>query len=231
MNGGLDLWLNRLIEAAAAGTPVLVVIEAIDFEPLEGHEHGEHDDHDDHDHSEGEHDEDDHAVTANPHIWLDPALMLQAADQIAAALAAVDPASADTYRTNAERLKAELRQLDQQLAHLLAPAAGAPFVPFHDAWVYFAERYDLNIVVTLEPFPGREPSPRYVAEAVQSVIASGARVIFAERQLGSRSAEVVAESAGVTVAMLDPIGGAPGPVTYDALLLENAAIIVEALGR
>jgi hypothetical protein len=29
--------------------------------------------------------------------------------------------------------------------------------------------------------------------------------------------------------MLDPIGGAPGPVTYEALLLENAALIVEAL--
>jgi len=237
MNGGLDLWLNRLIEAAAAGTPVLVVMDAIEFEPHEGHAHGEHDhgngehEHGEDEHHDGDHDEADHALTANPHIWLDPVLMEQAADQIAAALAAVDPASADTYRANAQRLKAELHQLDDQLSQLLAPAAGAPFVPFHDAWVYFAERYGLNIVVTLEPFPGREPSPRYVAEAVQAVIASGASVIFAERQLGSRSAEVVAESAGVTVGLLDPIGGAPGPTTYDALLLENAAIIVEALGR
>ena len=234
MNGGLDLWLVRLVEATAPGTPVLTVMDAIDFSPLEGHEHA-------HDQDDAEHDADEHEDHAeheehahsplgvNSHIWLDPVLMLQAVDAIAAALTDLDPAGADAYATNASTVRHELVELDAQLRELLAPVAGAPFVPFHDAWVYFAERYGLNIVVTLEPFPGREPSPRYVAEAVRDVISSGARAIFAERQLGSRSADVVAQSAGVAVAVLDPLGGEPGPVTYEALLLWNAAEIVAAL--
>ncbi|MFA5594048.1 MAG: metal ABC transporter substrate-binding protein [Trueperaceae bacterium] len=234
MTGGLDLWLVRLVEATAPGTPVLTIIDAIDFSPLEGHEHAN-----DHDHAEhGADDHDDHAeheehdrspLGINSHIWLDPVLMLQAVDAIAAALTELDPAGADVYAANAATTRTELVELDAQLRELLAPVAGAPFVPFHDAWVYFAERYGLNIVVTLEPFPGREPSPRYVAEAVRDVISSGARAIFAERQLGSRSADVVAQSAGVAVAVLDPLGGEPGPVTYEALLLWNAAVIVAAL--
>lgn len=234
MNGGLDLWLVRLVEATAPDTPVLTVMDAIDFSPLEGHEHAH--DRDDAKHgaeeNEGhaEHEEHDHSpLGVNSHIWLDPVLMLQAVDAIAAALTELDPTGAATFASNAAIIRNELIELDAQLTELLAPVAGAPFVPFHDAWVYFAERYGLNIVVTLEPFPGREPSPRYVAEAVRDVMSSGARAIFAERQLGSRSAEVVAQSAGVAVAVLDPIGGEPGPVTYEELLLWNAEVIAAAL--
>lgn len=230
MNGGLDLWLNRLVAATAPGTPVLVVMEHVEFAPLEGHEHAdEHATDHEHDHEHDHAGDHDHEGGVNAHIWLDPLLMTQAVDAIAAALTELDPAGGPTYASNAERVRGELLALHAELVTVLAPAAGQPFVPFHDAWVYFAERYDLNIVVTLEPFPGREPSPRYVAEAVLAVQASGAPVIFAERQLGSRSADVVAQSAGVGVALLDPIGGAPGPATYDELLLQNATIIVAAL--
>ncbi len=221
MNGGLDAWLLRLVDATAPNARLLVIMDAIDFEALEGHDH-EHDQEHEHDHTD--------AATANPHIWLDPHLAAQATHAIAAALAELDPANADEYRANAERTAAELATLDAELTELLAPVAGAPFVPFHDAWPYFAERYGLRLVTTLEPFPGREPSPRYVAEAVRSVIEAGAKAIFAERQLGVRSAEVVAESARVGVAVLDPIGGAPGPATYEELLLHNARIILETLG-
>lgn len=234
MNGGLDLWLARLVAATSPGTPVLTLLDSIEFDPVEGHDH-DHDEHDEaHNHDDADSTEaHDHTSTEfqaiNSHVWLDPTLMIPALDAVAAALTEADPAGAETYAANALRTQAELRLLDEKLTELMAPAAGAPFVPFHDAWVYFAQRYDLNTVVTLEPFPGREPSPRYVAEAVRDVIASGAKVIFAERQLGSRSAEVVAQSAGVEVAILDPLGGAPGPTSYEALLLENAAIIVAAL--
>lgn len=227
MNGGLDLWLTRLVAAAAPRTPVLVIMDSLEFTPLEGHTHDtEGEDHGGHA-QDATHEGSPEAI--NPHVWLDPLLMLQAVDAVAAALTEVDPAGAQRYSANAERTRSELETLDKQLTDLLSPVAGAPFVPFHDAWVYFAKRYGLHTVATLEPFPGREPGPRYVAEAVQAVLESGAKAIFAERQLGSRSAEVVAQSAGVQVGMLDPIGGAPGPVTYEALLLENAALIVEAL--
>lgn len=239
MNGGLDSWLNRLVDAVAPHTPVLVMMDAIDFVAREGHDHddelhepaGEHTE-PDHDH-EGDQEHDGHGQAmpafANPHIWLDPVLAAEAVGAIASALAQVDPAGADMYAANAQGARQELLALHDRLADLLAPVAGAAFVPFHDAWVYFAARYDLHIVVTLEPFPGREPSPRYIAEAVQALRDSGAKAIFAERQLGRRSADVVAQSAGVQVAVLDPLGGAPGPITYEQLLLENARAIVAAL--
>lgn len=243
MNGGLDSWLDRLVAATAPSANVLVVTQSISFmAEVDGHDHDEHGDEQDEDHdgdheappegTDGAPEAPDHATdpaTANPHIWLDPLLMREAAAAIAAELVRLDPDNAAAYDAGLTRVQGELDALDEEIAALLEPVKGAPFVPFHDAWPYFARRYGLNLVLSLEPFPGREPSPKYVADAVAAVKAVGAKAVFAERQLNPRSAEVVAESAGVVVAVLDPIGGAPGPTDYAELLRYNARIILENL--
>ena len=227
MNGGLDDWLVRLLEATATSARHLTLLTAIEFTGIEGaHDHG----HDGDDHHSGD-DEDEHDGEAlNPHVWLDPVLAAEAVGPIADALAEIDPEHAEEFRSNAAGLHSDLLRLDEELRSTLQPVAGAPIVPFHDAWVYFARRYDLDIVATLEPFPGREPSAAYLAATVAQIRSSGVRVIFTERQLNDRTAEVVAESAGVELAVLDPIGGVPGPNDYFDLLRWNATIIVEALG-
>jgi zinc transport system substrate-binding protein/manganese/iron transport system substrate-binding protein len=219
MNGGLDDWLMRLLEATAADALHLRLIDEIDFTAVEG----------DHDHPDGEgHAGDGSAV--NPHVWLDPLLAAQAAGPIAEALAGLDEEHAEVFRANAGALRTALLQLDTELRATLEPVAGTRIVPFHDAWVYFARRYDLDIVATLEPFPGREPSAAYLAATVALIRSAGVDVIFSERQLNDRTAVVVAESAGVELAVLDPIGGPPGPEDYLDLLRWNAAAFLEALG-
>lgn len=219
MNGGLDLWLRDLVEASGAraplvelialapvrealraGFPELVAVDAVGA-----------------------------TVGFNAHVWLDPLVMAAAVPDLAAALADVDPARADAYRARGAVLVAELEALHAELADVLAPLAGAPFVPFHDAWPYFAERYGLDLVVEIEPFPGREPSPAYLRGALGLIRGSGARVIFSEAQLERRSAEVVAAEAGVALAELDPLGGVPGRERYQELLRWNAAVLLESL--
>jgi len=218
MNGGVDSWLTRLVAATAPTVPTVVIMERIAVDALpDGDEHV------------GEVGEPHGHEGVNAHVWLDPSLMLKAAEVISGELRQLDPGNAGAYEDALARLRDDLSSLDAELAATLAEVRGAPFVPFHDAWPYFARRYGLDLVLTLEPFPGREPSPRYVAEAVAEVRAVGAKAVFAERQLNPRSAEVVAESAGVAVATLDPIGGAPGPTHYEELLRHNAAAIVAAL--
>ncbi len=114
---------------------------------------------------------------------------------------------------------------------MLRSIRGAAFVPFHDAWPHFAARYGLDLVVEIEPFPGREPGPRYVAQALELIRDSGAKAIFNEAQLNPRPAEVVAESAGVEIYTLDPLGGSAGKETYQELLRYNAGVLLEALAE
>jgi zinc transport system substrate-binding protein len=165
----------------------------------------------------------------NSHVWLDPRTVAASVPAIAEALAAVDPDGAQGYADRAGALVADLLALDAELAERLAPVAGAPFVPFHDAWPYFAARYGLDLIVEIEPFPGREPSPAYLAEALRLVAGSGATAVFGEAQLDRRPAEVVADEAGVGLYVLDPLGGVAGRETYGELLRWNADVLLEGL--
>lgn len=207
MNGGVDAWATRLVASAAPGASVLVVTRVLPFEPIQGSD----------------------AVGANPHVWLDPRLMVRLAPLLVQALSAADPADAATFRSNGAVLESSLQRLDADLERVLAPLRGAPFVPFHDAWPYFARRYGLDLIASIEPSPGREPSPRTIADAVATIRRMHAKAVFDERQLNPRPAQVVAEAAGVPLVTLDPLGDANE--SYQDLMRANATAIQRALTR
>ena len=83
------------------------------------------------------------------------------------------------------------------------------FVSFHPSFSYFARRYNLHEVGTIEAAPGREPTPRHLQNLVAAIRRYGIKVVFAEPQLNPRVAEVIAQEAGVKVLRLDPMGGPP----------------------
>ena len=224
LNGGLDLWLRGLVEASGNDAPVVEIISLASVRAVllerfpdlvtvdvGGAAGGST------------------ALGFNSHVWLDPLMMAAALPDIATALAGIDPDSADGYAARAEALALELVALDAELSETLAPIEGAAFVPFHDAWPYFAARYGLDLIVEIEPYPGREPSPAYLRRAIELVRASGATAIFTETQLNRRPAEVLAAEAGVELYELDPKGGFPGRESYQELLRYNAGVMLEAL--
>jgi len=219
MNGGLDLWLSDLVAASGTRAPVLTLIDQpsvrehmrlaypalVELAPGGG------------------------SVAFNPHVWLDPLVMIELADHVAEALAEIDPDRADDYREAASAVMLDLRALDGELQALLSDVAGAAFVPFHDAWPYFAARYALDLIVEIEPFPGREPSPAYLRYALDEIAQSGAVAVFSEVQLNRRPAEVVADAAGVRLYELDPLGGFPGREHYGELMRHNAMVLRDGL--
>lgn len=235
-NGVIDDWLLDAVAASGTDAPVLTLLDELDFSPITGDEH----DHEGETHEEehGEEHEEEHAneahehryENANPHIWNDPLLMEEAVPVFVAALSQIDPAHAATFEANGETLRQSLRELNTELAGMLEPVQTAPFVPFHDAWPYFVRRYGLNQVAVIEPAPGREPTPSYLAEVLAQLATTGAKAIFNDAQLPPRPAEVAAEEAGVALYTLDPEGGGvDGEQRYQDLMRQNAGTILEAL--
>ncbi|HEY8530902.1 MAG TPA: metal ABC transporter substrate-binding protein [Limnochorda sp.] len=168
----------------------------------------------------------------DPHVWLDP---IRVRDDLLPAmaqeLAALDPAGAEAYRANLAALQARLTELDEEVRQLLAPYAGTRFVAVHSAWRYFAARYGLEQVGSLQEFPGREPGPAWMAALIRLAREAGVRVVVTEAQFDPRLAQQVAREIGVPVVPLDPLGG-PGVVgmeSYVAMIRANAARLREAL--
>ncbi len=227
VNGGLDGWVIEMVEALGGDVPVFVAMEALELGELIGGDH-------DHGNADERADGDAPDVPAgygdvNPHVWLDPGHMRTIVTAIAGRLSELDPARAHAIGERSATYLDELAALDAEVADMLAPVAGAPFVPFHDAWPYFALHFGLDLIVEIEPFPGREPTARELAGAIDTIERTGAAAVFSEVQLAERAARVLADEAGVRLGVLDPIGGAPGRRSYAELLRYNAAGILVAL--
>jgi zinc transport system substrate-binding protein len=102
-------------------------------------------------------------------------------------------------------------------------------VTFHAAFGYFAEAYDLHIVVTFEPTPGQEPTPRHVEDFLKQARAYDLRTLFIEPQLPYTALQSLARDLGVQLQELDPNGGTPGRDSYIAMMRFNASQIAAAL--
>src|SRR5262249_57283303 len=99
---------------------------------------------------------------------------------------ASDPPGCPAYSTGARRFRTTLERLHAEVAALLAPVRGAAVVLFHPSFQYLLVRYGLVMAASLEPSPGKEPTPRYVVEVVRTVERLGVRSVFTEPQLPAR---------------------------------------------
>ncbi|MCX7019748.1 MAG: metal ABC transporter substrate-binding protein [bacterium] len=168
----------------------------------------------------------------DPHFWLDPLLAAIAADDIANALTQADPAHADEYAANAKAWKCELQALTAQIKSQLDDCTSRSFVTFHNAFAYFAARFDLTVAGVIVESPGKTPSDRYLKDLVRLLREQHIGVVFAEPQFDRRAAAILAAETGGRVDTLDDLGaaGAPGRGNYTELLMFNAAKLREALG-
>ncbi len=165
----------------------------------------------------------------NPHFWTDPLRVPEVLPLLVAALDEADPKAQSTHESMRERFSSDLVRLDEEIEKALRPFEGVNIVVFHPSWAYFLDRYGLETAAILEPFPGKEPTPRYLKEVIDAARAKDVKVIITEPQLPPRPAEIVAEAAGLAIVELDPLGGAEGRTTYAEWLLGIAHTLREAL--
>jgi len=104
-----------------------------------------------------------------------------------------------------------------------ARAWGGPAVAEdHQYWIYFARRFGLEIVATLEPKPGIAPTSGHLREVVDVVKARNAAAILATAYFDPRHARWVAERTGAGVArMAHQVGSREGADDYLAMVDYN----------
>lgn len=165
----------------------------------------------------------------NPHFWTDPLTVLEVLPFLVATLDEIDPTGRSIHESMRDRFSSELARLNAEMETALRPFEGAGIVVFHPSWAYFLDRYGLDTVAVIEPFPGKEPTPRHLKEVIDAARAKDVKLIITEPQLPLRPAEIVAEATGLAIVELDPLGGAEGGRSYTEWLLGIAHTLREAL--
>ena len=212
-------------------------------------EHGDEDhgdeDHADEDHADEDHADEDHADEdghghdgGDPHFWTDPARMALAADAIAEFLIAnVDGVDTSAVRASADAYVGALEELDSEVVDTLAviDEDRRVLVTNHDAFGYFADRYEFEVVGTVIPSGSTldGTSAQQLAELAEVIEHEGVPAIFAETTVSDELAQTLAAEVG-DIAVVDLFTGSlgepgSGADTYVAMVRTNAQRIVDAL--
>ena len=165
------------------------------------------DDHDDHDEhaKEDEHDGHDHDYEFDPHIWLDPLLVKQQVNVIRDGLIQADPQNKEHYEENARIYNNKMDALDMKIESSLSSCQKDTIVPFHNAFTYLGERYDIHVMALSGMTPDSEASAAEIAEFVDFVKDNDIKVIFSEELVDPRLAEVIAEETNAQVMLFSPL--------------------------
>lgn len=223
-------FVEPLIENA--GGERLIVIATDGLTPREMGEHAEEEEHA----GETESGEGHEHEAGDPHMWLDPNLVVTYVENIRDGLTKADPEGADVYRVNAEAYIEELKSLDAWIVEQVnaIPKERRLLVTNHEALGYFAERYGFEVVDTILPSFSSEASAsaQEIAAVVKAIQSSGAPAIFLSEVENEKLANQIADETGVKVVsdlyFETLTNGAPA-ATYIDMMKHNVSRIVDAL--
>jgi zinc/manganese transport system substrate-binding protein len=96
---------------------------------------------------------------------------------------------------------------------------GLKILTYHKTWVYFCDRFGIEIRGEVEEKPGIPPSQDYLATLIKKVADDKIKVIFIDTIYPTKDGEFIAQKTGAKI-VASPIdlGGAPGTDDYFSLI-------------
>lgn len=133
--------------------------------------------------------------THDPHVWFDVSKWMLATQKARDSLEKFDPKGASTYRANAEKYLADLRQLDAQTRRAIAtiPPQRRVLVTAHDAFRYFGKAYKIEVEGLQGISTASEVSVRDVSRIVDLLVKRRIKAVFVESSVPKRTIEAVVQ--------------------------------------
>ncbi|MGE5216915.1 MAG: metal ABC transporter substrate-binding protein [Chloroflexota bacterium] len=150
----------------------------------------------------------------NPHYLLDPVYAKVAAQNIAAGLSRNFPQHQEIFAKN---LKAYLAELDGWIARwekIAAPLRGVKYVEYHPEWVYFANRFGMKRIGSVELKPGIEPTPNHLVQLAQQIKQEKAQVLLYGSQNPRIPQQLQGETGIKVLRLYTSAGGRPETDSY-----------------
>ncbi|MFO7526423.1 MAG: metal ABC transporter substrate-binding protein [Ignavibacteriaceae bacterium] len=172
---------------------------------------------------------DEESLGIDPHFWVDPITVNSMLTNLLDELVKIDPNNAEYYKNNADKFSITLSELHEKLKEETADIKFRNVFTAHPFYSYFFERYNFFVAGSIEIAPGYHSTPKDIKQLMELVKKQNVKAIFTHKQHNDKPAKVLAESTGIKELELDPIGGVPGMMTYEEIILHNLDILKKAL--
>jgi ABC-type Zn uptake system ZnuABC Zn-binding protein ZnuA len=172
----------------------------------------------------------------DPHMWLDPNLVVAYVENIRDGLIQVDASGAEIYKANADTYIAQLKELDKWIVEQVntIPVDHRQLVTNHEAMSYFAERYGFEVAGSVIPSfsSNAAPSAQEMAGLIDEIKRLNAPAIFLDTADNNMLAEQIASETDVMIVSdlhLESLTEGAPAATYIDMMKDNVSKIVKAL--
>ncbi|WP_054704217.1 zinc ABC transporter substrate-binding protein [Bacillus sp. JCM 19041] len=172
-------------DVIAQSEPVTISID--DHDDDHGHDHG---------HSHGDYD---------PHVWLDPVLSIEMAEEIKTLLVELMPEQEAYFEDNFEALKTEFEELDQSFQDLAERAEKDTFIVSHAGYGYWENRYGINQIGIAGISPTSEPSQSQLVKTIEQAEELGLEYVLFEPNITPSVAQTVQSHLGAEARFIHPL--------------------------
>ncbi len=171
----------------------------------------------------------------NPHLWTDPTLARRYAEIVKDDMSERDPDNAEYYAENYEAFSALIDEFDTAMREAFATIPKRELLTYHDAYAYFAETYDWEVIGAIQVSDFEDPTPGEVADLIDQVKAEGVPAIFGSEVFPSPVLEQIGREADVEYVdelRDDDLPGEPGDVEHSwlGLMRFDYITMTDALG-
>ncbi len=173
----------------------------------------------------------------NPHLWTDPTWAIRYAELVHENLVHLDPEGEATYDANLASFEEQATELSDALRadQESVPADERVLLTYHDAYAYFAETYDWQVIGAIQPEDFAEPTPKEVARLIDQVREQEVPTIFGSEVFPSDALEEIGRATGARYEDTlrdDDLPGAPGDPEHSwlGLMRSNYVTMLTGLG-
>ena len=232
MNGaGMEPWSDDLLARLGDDAPKAVVTsEGLELLTPDAYTVAPDHHHDDDAHAHDDHDYGD----IDPHVWLSPMNAKHQMRAIADALIDQYPDHADRFEANYAEHAEELDSLDDEFKAALGDLPDGRIFVAHEAYGYLARDYGFKQTGITGIFADEEPDAKRMAAIVDAVKDSGAKVIFTETLIDSKTADTISRETGAEVKTLSPVAARTEEEVsagddYVSIMRKNLEVLTDAL--
>ncbi len=144
-----------------------------------------------------------HHEGLDPHVWLDPMLVISQVNIIAHALVKEDPKNSKFYLQNRDNFIKEIHAIDKEIKEILLTTTNREFIVFHPSFGYFAKRYALE-QISIEK-EGKEPSVKHIKKVIDFAKEHNVKRVFVAPQFSQKSAKQIAKLIDGKVKSINPL--------------------------
>ena len=144
----------------------------------------------------------------------------------------MDPKNAEYYKDNYNSFIQRLNTKIEEWQNEMNKFKGTRIIVYHDQWIYFAKRFGLTIIGSIELKPGIPPTAKHLEQLIDEINYNKIKVVIMAPYLNKKIANYISQKTGAKVLIFaHDVGAVKEADSYIDMIEYNVKTLINALSK